>query len=292
MAEFKLVISDPKSGKSLQREVKEDAANALIGKKIGEAFKGEAIDLPGYEFIVTGGSDASGFPMRWDVEGSGRKQITTVSGVGVKNKLRKPNPKKKGWRTINGMRLKKTVAGNTVHAKTAQVNLKITKMGREKLFEDAKPEEAAPAKENKPEAKAPSKEKKGGSKKVEESKTKPKQAPEEVIQDKAETVPERAEEVPEKVEEVPITHGSGAEMPEPMGLEDDSDSEGEAVTPAEHSKAMADESVKSTKAAAAAQKTGDDFDELDDELKKDEEDIKKEDEEIEKLEKELEKKKE
>lgn len=276
MAEFKLVISDPKSGKSLQRDVKEDAANALLGKKIGEAFKGESIDLPGYEFIITGGSDASGFPMRWDVEGTGRKQITTVSGVGVKNKLRKPNPKKKGWRTINGMRLKKTVAGNTVHAKTAQVNLKITKMGREKLFEDAKPEETAPE--------APSKETKGGKKKVEEKKEEPKKAPEEeVTQDVAETVPEKAEEVSEKVEEVPITQGGGAEMPAPMGMEDDS--EGEAVTPQEHTAAVAKESGESAKADDAV-------DELDAELKKDEEELKKEDEEIEKIEKELDKKEE
>ena len=152
MAEFKLVISDPKKGKSLQREVKEDTAKRLIGTKMGDTVKGELIDLPGYEFQVTGGSDASGFPMRNDVLGSARKRITTVKGVGVMNKLRKPNPKKKGWRTMKGMRLKKTVAGNTVHDKTAQINMKITKQGREVLFEEAKPAEVAPA-EAKPEEK-------------------------------------------------------------------------------------------------------------------------------------------
>lgn len=142
MAEFKLVISDPKKGISVQKELKDNNAKVLVGKKIGEVVKGESIDFPGYEFQITGGSDSSGFPMRKDIEGSARKRITAVKGVGVKNKLRKPNPKKKGWRTIKGMRLKKNVAGNTIHEKTAQVNVKITKEGREPLFEE-KPAEGS-----------------------------------------------------------------------------------------------------------------------------------------------------
>jgi small subunit ribosomal protein S6e len=146
MAEFKLVISDPKKGKSIQKELKDNNARALVGKKIGDVIKGESIDFSGYEFQITGGSDASGFPMRKDVEGSARKRITAVKGVGVKNKLRKPNPKKKGWRTIRGMRLKKNVAGNTVHEKTAQINVKIIKEGREPLFEE-KPAENKETKE-------------------------------------------------------------------------------------------------------------------------------------------------
>jgi len=143
MAEFKLVISDPKTGKSTQKEIKEDSAKRLIGLKVKDIFKGELVDLPGYEFQITGGSDSAGFPMRWDVVGSARKRITAVKGIGVINKLRKPNPKKKGWRTMEGMRLKKTVAGNTVHAKTAQVNVKITKHGKENIFPEgeAKKEE-------------------------------------------------------------------------------------------------------------------------------------------------------
>ncbi len=141
MAEFKLVLNDPKTGKSLQKEVKDNDAKALIGLKIGDTVKGELFELPGYEFVITGGSDSSGFPMRKDVDGPGRKAILSYKGVGVKNKLRKPNPKKKGWRTMKGMRLKKTVAGNTIYDKTVQVNLKITKYGRQPLFEEEKVEE-------------------------------------------------------------------------------------------------------------------------------------------------------
>ncbi len=57
MAEFKVVISDPKTGLTVQREVKDPAAKAFLGLKIGDSIKGEAIDLQGYDFEVTGGSD-------------------------------------------------------------------------------------------------------------------------------------------------------------------------------------------------------------------------------------------
>jgi small subunit ribosomal protein S6e len=174
MAEFKLVLSDPKTGKSIQREAKENVARSLIGKKIKDTIKGELIDLPGYEFVITGGSDNAGFPMRSDISGSMRKRITAVKGIGVTNKLRKPNPKKKGWRRMKGMRLKKTVAGDTVHDKTAQINMKVTKHGRDPIFGDAK--ESA-----KPETKAAPKEKKeapkAAEKPAEEKKTVKKEAP-------------------------------------------------------------------------------------------------------------------
>lgn len=148
MAEFKLVIGDTKSGKCYQKEVKDDAAGKFLGLKIGDKLAGELIDLPGYEFEVTGGSDYCGFPMRFDVVGSTRKQIFTVKGVGIKNKKHRPNPKKKGWRTMEGMRRKKTVAGNTIFEKTAQINLKVLKHGKDPL--ETKPEAPAEASAEKP----------------------------------------------------------------------------------------------------------------------------------------------
>ena len=110
MAGFKLVISDPKTGKSYQREAKDDAAKSLMGLKIGDTVKGELIDLTGYEFELTGGSDHTGFPMRKDVIGPRRKRVLVTKGFGLRK-----SPK--------GGRFRRTVAGNTVHEKTAQVNL-------------------------------------------------------------------------------------------------------------------------------------------------------------------------
>lgn len=116
-----MVISDPKSGRSVQREVKEAEAKKFMSKKIGETFKGELVDLTGYEFQITGGSDYAGFPMRKDLLGTGRKKILAVSGIGIKN-------------SEKGIKRRKTVAGNTVHSNTAQINVKIVKEGKEEIF--------------------------------------------------------------------------------------------------------------------------------------------------------------
>ena len=154
LMEFKLSIGCPKTKKCYKKELKEEDCKPLIGKKIGNILKGESIDFPGYEFKITGGSDSSGFPMRFDVDGSQRKKILIASGVGIKKKKRK------------GIRLRKTVAGNTIHVDTAQINLKIMKYGKdplEKPSETEKKEEAkadAPKEEKKEEVKKEDKPKK------------------------------------------------------------------------------------------------------------------------------------
>ncbi len=127
MAEFKVVISDPKTSKSVQKELKGADADALLGKKIGDKIEGKSLGFEGYEFAVTGGSDKCGFPMRKDVSGTARKRILAVSGVGLKKKAK-------------GIKQRKTVCGNTIHEAISQINLKITKYGKESLFEskDAK----------------------------------------------------------------------------------------------------------------------------------------------------------
>ena len=129
MAEVKLNISH----KGKTKKVVVEDVKFLQGKKIGDKVKGEGLDMPGYEFQITGGSDASGFPMRKDVEGVNRKKVLLASGVGVRKRPRK------------GLRLRKTVAGNTIYEKTAQINLSVLKMGKEDLF--AEPKEEASAEE-------------------------------------------------------------------------------------------------------------------------------------------------
>lgn len=140
MAEFKIVIGDPKTGKSVQKEAKDDAAKAFLGLKIGDKINGEVLDLTGYEFEVTGGSDYAGFPMRRDVPGTLRKRILAVKGIGINNKKKYRKKKKKGLRTMKGMRQRKSMAGNTVYEKTAQINLKVLKHGKTPLFEEKKEE--------------------------------------------------------------------------------------------------------------------------------------------------------
>lgn len=135
MAEFKLVIGEPKSGKCKQLVLTAEQSKGLIGKKIGDTFKGEIIDMTGYEFKVTGGSDYCGFPMRKDIPGSARKKILAVSGVGVKSGRK-------------GQRQRKNVAGNTIFDKTAQINVTVIKAGKKDLFEEPAPEAQEENKEN------------------------------------------------------------------------------------------------------------------------------------------------
>lgn len=128
--ELKLVISDPKKGFSGQKVVKDDAAKKFMGHKIGDKIRGELIDLTGYEFEITGGSDTAGFPMRKDIPGIGRKRILATRSVGLRLKGK-------------GAVKRKLVSGNTIHEKIAQVNLKIIKEGKEAIPElTPKPKEA------------------------------------------------------------------------------------------------------------------------------------------------------
>ncbi len=126
----KLVISDPTSGLSVQKEIADEALKGFMGAKIGDTLKGELVDLHGYEFVLTGGSDYCGFPMRLDVPGVGRKKILAYHGVGMKKGLK-------------GMLQRKTVCGNTVHAKIAQLNLKVVKKGTSNPFEEVEKKKTA-----------------------------------------------------------------------------------------------------------------------------------------------------
>ncbi|MDD4878415.1 MAG: 30S ribosomal protein S6e [Candidatus Nanoarchaeia archaeon] len=145
MAELKIVVNDPKTGKSFQKAI---AENSLSGMKINQKLNGEEVGLPGYELEITGGSDDSGFGMRSDMEGPLKRKALLTGGVGIKTKVTKHKEQ--------GIRLRKTVAGNTISAKTAQVNLKVLKYGPDslaKLFgKEEAPKEDAKGEETKEEA--------------------------------------------------------------------------------------------------------------------------------------------
>ncbi len=116
MAEFKVVINDVKTGKSYQREIKDQYANSLIGKKIGEVVDGIFVGLPGYKLVITGGSDYTGTPMRKSLPGPRRKRILVSGGVGFHPKM-------------PGQRRRKTLRGNTISPEIVQINMKISSYG-------------------------------------------------------------------------------------------------------------------------------------------------------------------
>ncbi len=132
MAEFKVNIGDPKTGKTVKKVFSDEQAQPFLKKRIGDKISGDEIGFAGYEFEISGGSDYCGFPMRRDVRGISRKRILIVSGIGI----RKNKKSRKGRKT------RKTVAGNTIYSRTAQINLKILKYGSKPLAEK---KEEAPA---------------------------------------------------------------------------------------------------------------------------------------------------
>ncbi len=124
--EMKVVLG-AKDGKSYQKVLQEPLIDSLLKKNIGEKVSGDSIGFPGYEFLITGGSDKCGFPMRKGIN-QPRKTILTKGGVGFCGKDR--NKKKRG-----GLIRRKTVCGERITKIIHQVNLKVTKEGPQPLGE-------------------------------------------------------------------------------------------------------------------------------------------------------------
>ncbi|MBD3353093.1 MAG: 30S ribosomal protein S6e [Candidatus Lokiarchaeota archaeon] len=123
---YKLNISGGKlePGKGKTKVVQLKDISPIVGSKIGEVIKGGLVGLPGYELKITGGSDSSGIPMRYDIHGPVKKKIFTSGGIGY-HPIRK------------GMRKRKVIRGNEITDDMKQVNMLVVKMGKTKLFEES-----------------------------------------------------------------------------------------------------------------------------------------------------------
>jgi len=111
LAHFKLVISDEK-GKSLSKELRDRAAQPLLGSKIGDTLDSSVIGLTQGKFRITGGSDKSGTPMRQDIHGGVKKYVLLSRGVGMQN-------------VGEGTRKRKLIRGNTVTEEIYQLNCRL-----------------------------------------------------------------------------------------------------------------------------------------------------------------------
>jgi small subunit ribosomal protein S6e len=131
---FKINISD--KGKTLKLETESEV---VVGKAIGETIKGSDIsaDLDGYELLITGTSDISGFPGKKDLEGASYHRELLTKGFAMKN-------------TQKGLRLRKTLRGEEVSLKTSQINTKVIKQG-DKKFSELMPKKEGGEEENKEE---------------------------------------------------------------------------------------------------------------------------------------------
>lgn len=120
MAEIRLEIGDPESKKTYSKKLTEEEGSKLFGLKIKDTFRGEIIGLNGYEFLITGGSDSSGFPMKSSLHGLVKKKLLLRKGVGFKAKRK-------------GERRRKTIRGNEINKDISQINCKVLKKGRETI---------------------------------------------------------------------------------------------------------------------------------------------------------------
>jgi len=109
---FKVIVSDPETGKSESLETEETRSALLIGRKLGEVIDGSTVGMPGHKLQIKGGSDKDGFPMRPDVHGGVRVNVIVGEGMGFR-----PSSK--------GERRRKTLRGNVITEDIVQVNMKI-----------------------------------------------------------------------------------------------------------------------------------------------------------------------
>ena len=84
MAQFKIVISDPKTAKSEVLEVKDANAQIFIGRRLGDVVDATTIGYSS-KIKMTGGSDRAGFPMRADISGGGKNYVLFSKGIGFRD---------------------------------------------------------------------------------------------------------------------------------------------------------------------------------------------------------------
>jgi small subunit ribosomal protein S6e len=113
MAKFKLIVSDPRTGKCVVSELEGTRAQALIGRSLGELVDGSALGIAG-SAVISGGCDKNGVPMRADVHGGAKKYIVLSFGP--------------GFRPHNsGERKRKLIRGRTITDETYQINVTLRK---------------------------------------------------------------------------------------------------------------------------------------------------------------------
>jgi small subunit ribosomal protein S6e len=131
MVDFKVVVSDPRDGKSYQLTVSGQHANVLVRKKIGDEIDGMFLGLPGYKVQITGGSDRDGFPMRPEIRSAARKKLLVSDSIGNRPK------------DYPGKRSKLNLRGGEISPEIAQINTKVVTPGPKPIAELVP---AAPAK--------------------------------------------------------------------------------------------------------------------------------------------------
>ncbi|PKL60508.1 MAG: 30S ribosomal protein S6e [Methanomicrobiales archaeon HGW-Methanomicrobiales-4] len=120
MVDFKVVLSDPATGKAYNVDATGGAAGSFMGKRIGDEIDGKALGFEGYQLKVTGASDRNGTPARKSLPIAGRRRLLVSGGVGF-------HP------LLDGERRRKMVRGSEITAEFVQINTVVSKQGSKPL---------------------------------------------------------------------------------------------------------------------------------------------------------------
>ena len=136
MVDFKVVISDPATGKAYNIDATGGAAGSFMGKHIGDEIDGTPLGFEGFRIKITGASDKTGTPARRGLPFAGKRRCLLSGGVGFKP-------------VLEGERRRKMMRGYEITADFVQINVVVAKEGPKSLsayFAPAEPE-AQPASE-------------------------------------------------------------------------------------------------------------------------------------------------
>jgi len=122
MVEFKVVVSDPKSGRAYNVDASGGAAGSIIGKSIGDEIDAGSIGLAGYKILITGASDRTGIAAKKGIPGAGRRKLLLAGGIGF-------HP------VMDGERRRKTVRSSEITQEFVQINAQVTAYGEKTLDE-------------------------------------------------------------------------------------------------------------------------------------------------------------
>lgn len=122
MVEFKVVVSDPKTGRAYNVDASGGAAGAIVGKRIGDEIEAGPLGLAGYKIQITGGSDQTGTTAKKGVPGAGRKKLLLAGGIGF-------HP------VVEGERRRKMIRASEITQEFVQINARVTAYGEKTLDE-------------------------------------------------------------------------------------------------------------------------------------------------------------
>ena len=122
MVEFKVVVSDPKSGRAFNVDASGGAAGSIVGKRIGDEIDAGSLGLAGYKILITGASDRTGIAAKKGIPGAGRRKLLLAGGVGF-------HP------VMDGERRRKTIRSSEITQEFVQINALVTAYGEKTLDE-------------------------------------------------------------------------------------------------------------------------------------------------------------